>query len=139
MGSVLFTEISRLCALFSRGDLNHVLTPSQTNVLVNSNGSAYIAGLRAARTPADTTPAVDGYRTFPGIAPELVHPRWSGFHGAVPTMRSDVYAFAVLAWEVRIQQVPSDYKPLSKVVWVVRFSQDELRSPIRASWRDFIR
>ena len=133
MGLVLFTEISRLCALFSGGDFSYVLTFSQANILVNSDGRAHIAGLRAARAPADTTPAVDGHRTFPGVAPELVDPRWWGFHGAVPTMPSDVYAFAVLAWEVRIQQVPLDNELLSKTVCMVRFLQDELRSPTRVS------
>ena len=133
MGSVLFTETSRLCAPFSRGDFNHGLTFSQANVHVDSDGRAYVAGLRTAYSTADTAPPVDTYRTFAGVAPELMDPRRWGFRDTGPTTHSDVYAFAFLAWEVRIQQVPSVDKLLSKMVCAVRFSQDEFRSPTRAS------
>ena len=124
--------------MFSHDDCNLYLH-SQANILVNNDGRVYIAGLGAALDPADTIPAVDAYRSFPGVAPELVNPgRW-GFHDAGPTVHSDVFAFAVLAWEVSIGQAPSANKLLSKMACVVRFSQDEPRSSTRVPWRGFTR
>lgn len=111
MGSVLFTKISRLYTLFSRGDFNHVLKFSQTDVFASSSGRACIAGLGEVRAPA-----ADAYQTFPSVAPQLVDPRRCEFHDAGPTISSDVYTFAVLAWETRIQQVPSVNRSLSKTV-----------------------
>ena len=121
------------------GNLNRVLTFSQANVLVNSDGRACIAGLRSAHAPIDTAPAADGYRTFPGIAPELVDPERWGFRDTAPTTHSDVYALAVLAWEVRIEHLPLGNKLLNGAVCVARFSQDKPRSPARVPWRGFTR
>lgn len=111
----------------------------QANILVNNDGRVYIAGLRTALDPACTMPAVDAYQSFPGVAPELVNPRRWRFHDAGPTVHSDVFAFAILAWEVSIKQAPSVDKLLSKMVCMVRFLQDEPRSPTRPPWRGFTR
>ena len=78
----------------------------QTNVLVGGDGRARIAGLGTASI-LRAMPGVDVDRSFHGAAPELIGPRrWGsmdGDHGA--TMASDVYAFAILAWEVRMEFV----------------------------------
>lgn len=65
---------------------------------------AHIAGLGTA-TVTDM-PAMEIDRSFYGVAPELTDPRRQGpaDHGA--TRASDVYAFAVLTWEVSIYITP---------------------------------
>ena len=74
----------------------------QTNILIDPGGHAYIAGLGAAPVlPA--RPGVDIERFSCGTAPELVDPQRYGSSSAAPTKASDMYAFAVLSWEVSIE------------------------------------
>ena len=76
----------------------------QTNVLVGGDGHARIAGLGTAFI-LRAMPGVDVDRSFYGAAPELIDPqRWGSMDPGV-TMASDVYAFAILAWEVRTRFV----------------------------------
>lgn len=72
---------------------------------MDGGGHARIGGLGRASTLC-SMPAVDTDPSFHGAAPELIDPlQWgSGGHGA--TMASDVYAFAVLAWEVSMKFTP---------------------------------
>lgn len=79
---------------FSRG-----LMASQTNILVNAEGRAHLAGLGVASAPYAVS-GVDVDRFFHGAAPELVNPRRSRLSDARATQASDVYAFGVLTWEV---------------------------------------
>ena len=65
---------------------------------MDSDGRAYIAGLATAFT---TVLDEDVDRSFPGAAPELIDARQWGFTDTGATTASDVYAFGVLAWEVR--------------------------------------
>jgi len=82
----------------------HPLIFFQTNVLVDSGGHAYITGLGAALFPS-AMPGVDIDRFFHGAAPELVDPRRFGSSNTEATKASDVYAFAVLSWEVSLEFV----------------------------------
>ena len=81
---------------------NHKLTPPQTNILVDTEGHARIAGLGVALIPSPM-PGVDIDRFFPGAAPELVDPQNVGSSSTGATKASDMYAFAVLAWEVSME------------------------------------
>jgi hypothetical protein len=52
-------------------------------------------------------PAVEIDQSFHGVAPELIDPRKRHGHtDRAATRASDVYAFAVLAWEVSINVTP---------------------------------
>ena len=84
-------------------------------------------------------PATDIDRSFYGAAPELIDPgRW-GVTDAGATMVSDVYAFAVLAWEVRMKLAVCFDSPLNEMGVVFRFSLGDLRFPMRVLSRGFIR
>jgi len=54
-------------------------------------------------------------------------------------MASDVYAFAILAWEVRMKLTVCFDSPLNEMGLVFRFSLDDLRFRMRALSRGFIR
>lgn len=54
-------------------------------------------------------------------------------------MVSDVYAFAVLAWEVRMKLAVCFDSPLNEMGVVFRFSLGDLRFPMRVLSRGFIR
>ena len=71
---------------------------------MDGDGHAHIAGLATAFTPS-TMLGEDVDRSFPGAAPELIDARPGGFTDAGATISSDVYAFSVLAWEVRAKFV----------------------------------
>lgn len=79
-----------------------MLIPPQQNILVGLDGTARIAGLGSAFIPSQnhvTWAEMDAELLFYGTAPELVrpNPRKSSTR---TTKESDVYAFAILAWEV---------------------------------------
>ena len=82
--------------------LHDVLIPSQVNILVDSNRTARIAGLGSAFIPSQnhaTWSAMDAELLFYGTAPELVRPKPPRSR-VLTSKESDIYAFAVLAWEV---------------------------------------
>lgn len=76
-----------------------LLTPPQTNVLIDLRGHAHLGGLGAAFIPP-TVPRMDIDRFFHGAAPELASYRPFGSTDTGATKATDVYAFGVLAWEV---------------------------------------
>jgi len=84
-------------------------------------------------------PAMDIDRSFHGAAPELIDPRRWGVTDAGATMASDVYAFAVLAWEVRVKLAFRFDSPPNEMGLAFRFSLDDLRFRMRALSRGFIR
>jgi hypothetical protein len=107
----------------------------QTNILVDADGRARVAGLGVASI-SYTVPVVDVDRFFHGAAPELVDPQRFGSTNTGATTASDVYAFGVVAWEVGRRHVNlSGY--VLKRNWT-RFLLDELRSPTRATLQGFI-
>ena len=108
----------------------------QTNVLVGG-GHARIAGLGMASI-LRAMPGVNVDRSFHGAAPELIDPQRWGSTNPGATMASDVYAFAILAWQVRMEFVASPNRPLNGTVFEVRFSLGDLHSPTRALSRRFI-
>ena len=130
-------EISRLCASSLCSEFEHALTFFQNNVLVDGCGHARIAGLGTASI-LRAMPGMDVDRSFHGAAPELIDPQRWGFTDPGVTMASDVYAFAILAWEVRMEFVASLNRPLNVMVFAVRFSLEGLHSPTRALSRGFI-
>jgi len=69
---------------------------------VDGDGHVRISGLGAASV-ISIMPTADIDRSFHGVAPELIDPRRWGLSDIGATMASDVYAFAVLAWEVRME------------------------------------
>ena len=84
-------------------------------------------------------PAMDIDRSFHGAAPELIDPgRW-GVTDAGATMASDVYAFAVLALEVKMELAVCFHSPLNEMGLAFRCSLDDLRFTMRALLRGFIR
>jgi len=129
--------ISRLYAPSLCSDFEHVPTFFQTNVLVGGGGHAYIAGLGTASI-IRAMPGEDLDRSFHGAAPELIDPQRLGSTNPGTTMASDVYAFAILAWEVRMEFVASRSQPLNGTIFAVRFSLDDPHSPTRALSRGFI-
>jgi hypothetical protein len=100
-------EISRLCVPSLCSDFEHVLTFFKTNVLIDGGGHARIAGLGTASILQAMPGPVDVDRSFHGAAPELIDPQRWGPTDPGATMASDVYAFAILAWEVRMEFVAS--------------------------------
>jgi serine/threonine protein kinase len=80
--------------------IHHHLT-SQANILVDENGTALIAGLGSASVLSHSAgPTAEG-RTSAGRlsrsdAPEVVR------GSSLPTKASDMYAFGVMTWEVRV-------------------------------------
>lgn len=125
-------EISRLCAPSLHSNFDHALTFIQTNVLVASDGHARIAGLGTAFIPSTVPVVPDIDRSFHGTASELIDAqRWGVTQDIKATTANDVYAFAVLAWEVRITSVASLNKLLIGTWFLVRFSLGNLRSPRR--------
>ena len=69
---------------------------------MDGDGHARIAGL-GATSVLSIMPAVNIDRSFPGTAPELIDPQRWGLTDTGATVASDVYAFAVLTWEVRTE------------------------------------
>ena len=82
--------------------IRYALTFFQTNILIDAEGHARIAGLGTALLPFNM-PRVDIDRLFHGAAPELVDPQHFGTSNAGATKASDVYAFAILSWEVSLE------------------------------------
>ena len=78
----------------------HALTFVQTDILVDHDGHARVAGLGAALLPS-AMPGVDIDRFFHGAAPELIEHQRLRSTNAEATKASDAYAFGVLALEVR--------------------------------------
>ena len=70
--------------------------------LTNPSGHARIAGLGVALI-SSLMPGVDIDRFFHGAAPELVDPKHFGWSNTGAMKASDVYAFAVLSWEVSME------------------------------------
>ena len=71
-------------------------------MLVDANGMARVAGLGSAFNPSQNHPAwsaMDAEMVFYGTAPELVRLR-PPISSAQTTKDSDIYALAILAWEV---------------------------------------
>jgi len=104
---------------------------------VNGDGRVRVAGLGMA-SALSTTPAIDVYRSFHGVAPELIDPQRWGLHNAGATMASDVYAFAVLAWEVGMESEAFLDELLNEIGFMVRFLPGEFRFPTRALLQGFI-
>jgi hypothetical protein len=75
----------------------HALTFVQTNILVDLDGHARIAGFGAAHI-SSLTPGVDGDR-LSDVALGLVH-QYFGLLNSNATKAGDVHAFGVLALEV---------------------------------------
>lgn len=97
---------------------------------MNGEGHVRIAGLGTAFV-LSTTPAADAYRSSHGTAPEFIDTQRWGSHNTEATTASDVYAFAVLAWEVRMELVAFLGKMLNEMEFIVRFFPGELRFPKR--------
>lgn len=79
----------------------------QGNILVDLDGTARIAGLGSAHTLGHATVWLEMSVEWPsrGSAPELAYPEELGLPYPRTSKASDIYAFGILAWEVRI---PSD-------------------------------
>lgn len=71
---------------------------------MGGDGHVRFAGLGTASI-LRAMPGVDVDRSFHGAAPELIDPQRWGSMDPGATMASDVYAFAILAWEVRMEFV----------------------------------
>jgi hypothetical protein len=81
---------------------------SQNNVLVDLDGTARIGGLGSAFIPSKnhaTWSEMDAELLFYGTAPELARPNPPESR-IKTTKESDIYAFALLMWEV-------SYSPLT--------------------------
>jgi len=105
---------------------------------VNGEGHVRIAGLGTAFA-LPTTLAVDAHLSFHGTAPELIDPQRWGLHNTEAITASDVYAFGVLAWEVRMELVASLGKLLNEMEFIVRFSPGELHFLTRGLSQGLIR
>ena len=101
---------------------------------MGGDGHIRIAGLGTAFIPP-TVPAVDVDRSSRDAASELIDARVADTEAS---MTGDVYAFSVLAWEVRVKMVTSLDKPLNWIGFVGRFSLGNLRSQTRALSQELI-
>ena len=79
---------------------------------MDGDGHVCIAGLGTAFT-LSTMQAVHVDQSFHAVAPELINPQRWGLADAGVTSASDVYAFGVLAWEVRVKSATSPDKRLN--------------------------
>ena len=71
------------------------------------DGRPRIAGLGTAIVPS-SVPVGDVNQSSCGVlAPELIDPQRWGLSSAEPTTASDIFAFALVAWEVKMKL--SDY------------------------------
>ena len=130
--------MSRLYVLLSlRNDFDHLLTSFQTNILVGDDGRVRIAGLGAASVPSTATADVD--RSFHGAAPGLINPQRYGLINTRATTASDVYAFAILAWGVRMKFASSLYQSLIEMGSVIRCSPGDIHFLTRALSQEFTR
>jgi serine/threonine protein kinase len=77
----------------------HALTSIQTDILIDHDGHARVAGLGVALLPS-SMPGVDIDRFFHGAAPELIEPQRLRSANTGATKASDTYAFGALALEV---------------------------------------
>jgi serine/threonine protein kinase len=78
---------------------DHALTFFQTNILVDADGRARVAGL-GATSITSTVPREEVDTFFHGAAPELIEPQRFRLTSIGATAATDVYAFGVLAFEV---------------------------------------
>ena len=89
---------------------HHTLTLTffQTNVLVDSDGTPRIAGLGSALIQSSGPVALSegSFELTRCSAPELVNPDAFGLPGPQTTKASDMYAFGVLAYEVKHLPTP---------------------------------
>ena len=76
----------------------------QGNILVDLDGTARIAGLGSARIIGHSTVWPEMSIEWPsrGSAPELAYPEENGSSYPQTSKASDIYAFGILTWEVRI-------------------------------------
>ena len=103
--SALSMGILLLYASPLREGFEYLLMFFQTNVLVDAEGRARIAGLGMAVIPS-AVPTGSEDRSFHGaLAPELIEPWQWGLPDVGPTVASDIFAFALVAYEVRIKDV----------------------------------
>ncbi|KAF9651701.1 kinase-like protein [Thelephora ganbajun] len=95
--------------LFHMHDLGIIHGNLKTNnILIDLNGTAHIAGLGSAFVPSQNHAAwseMDVELLFYGTAPELMCPRPPGSRIRT-TKECDIYAFALLAWELFAERVP---------------------------------
>jgi len=111
---------------------DHALTFVQTNILVDPDGRACVAGLGAAYI-SSLVPGVgiDRFFQVQGAAPELVHPQRFGLPNSKATKHSDMHAFGVLAFEVGSMVIVSDGQAIQWSFRSLRCSPGKLRSSIR--------
>jgi len=112
---------------------DHALTFVQTNILVDPDGRARVAGLGTACI-SSLVPGVDIDRFFEvhGTAPELLHPQRFRLLKAKATKPSDMHAFGVLAFEVGSMVTVPDGQDIQWSFRSLRCSLGELRSSTRA-------
>ena len=113
--------------------ISHTLIFIQTNILIDADGHARIAGLRTALLPP-ATPGADIDRFSYGAAPELVDPQRFGLTDTGTTKASDVD----VTWEV--SQISNNLaeKILNRVVPFLRFSLGGFHSPTRVGCRNLL-
>ena len=104
-------------------DIFNAFTSPQTNILVDLDGTARIAGLGSALILDQTTPRseMSVEWLFRGSAPELMCPQEFGLSFPYNSKPSDIFAFGVLAWEA---SVFIEFSELLAKMNLARFSQD---------------
>ena len=82
--------------------LSHLRPTSQTNILIDKDGTTHLTGLGNARILPDSPAVDDGMGTDRTHAPELATLGMSlgETHTMHTTKASDMYAFGVMAFEV---------------------------------------
>jgi hypothetical protein len=104
------------------------LTLLKKNVLVDTSGNAYVAGLGMAFHPFNMPGGgIDWY--FHGLAPELANPSLPTLLSLPTTKKGDVYAFGILALEVSPTFECHMGERLNGAGVFLRFSLSNHRSP----------
>ena len=73
--------------------------PFQTNIFVDADGRARVAGPGAASIPSAVL-SVGVNRFFPSATPELINPERFRSTNTGATTTCDIYVFDILIWEV---------------------------------------
>jgi hypothetical protein len=91
------------------------------NVLMDHNGRAKISDFGLARQHQDTTMMTEHVAagTLPYMAPELLASGQIGIAFLKPTNRVDIYAFAMMLWEMLAGRVPWSNLPQASMVAAV--------------------
>ena len=98
-----------MCSNLTVNPLHHILPDPKTSILVDSNGSARLAGFAFVTTISDQPTSTSTFLTS-GVtrwmSPEILNPKKFGLRDSCPTKESDCYALGMVIYEILSGKVP---------------------------------